>query len=191
MVRDSLVQIETDDRRLLDRIDASLGESVRRSGEWVVCRAGCTQCCLGPFAITALDALRLRRGLEGLASKDEARAERLGARVADYTSLLASLGGTDPLAHEELENLPCPVLDPATGLCDLYDARPITCRTFGPVTRTADGNLAACELCYEGATDVEMAQCVVEVDPDGLEEKLLHALGEDGMTIVARALADF
>jgi len=83
---------------------------------------------------------------------------------------------------------PCPALDPATGLCDLYDARPITCRTFGPAVRWGSEAVGACELCYAGATDEQIAQCRVEIDPDGLEAQLLDEMEDRGQTIVAFAL---
>jgi len=31
--------------------------------------------------------------------------------------------------------LPYPALDPVTGTCDLYELRPIICRTYGPPVR--------------------------------------------------------
>ena len=70
---------------------------------------------------------------------------------------------------------PCPVLDPETGLCDLYDARPMACRTFGPPVR-AEGGLGVCELCFHGATDAQIAACEMVADPDDLESKLLRKL---------------
>jgi hypothetical protein len=54
------------DRALIQIVDAALAEAARRSGEWLVCRPGCTQCCIGVFPINQLDALRLRRGLAEL-----------------------------------------------------------------------------------------------------------------------------
>ncbi len=90
-----------------------------------------------------------------------------------------------------MDDVPCPALDPHTGLCELYAARPMVCRAFGPVTRTGDGVFAACELCYDGATDEEMERCAVDIDPQGLEWDLLKALaneGARGKTIVAFAL---
>jgi Fe-S-cluster containining protein len=86
----------------------------------------------------------------------------------------------------------CPALDPATGLCELYEARPMTCRVFGPPVRTEDG-LGVCELCFQGATDEEIAACEMKPDPDDLESTLLHDLegttGARGETIVAFCLA--
>jgi len=92
-------------------------------------------------------------------------------------------------ANEE----PCPVLDPATGTCELYRSRPITCRSFGPPVRSEDG-LGVCELCFHGATDEQIAACEMEVDPDELESKLLKELadtnGWHGRTLIAFALSD-
>jgi Fe-S-cluster containining protein len=191
-----LIQIETLDRQLLAGIADTLAEAERRGGDWVVCRPGCTQCCIGPFSITALDALRLRQGLADLESADPARAERVRTRAAAYVAAIASqypgeLRDADSLPPS-MDEIPCPALDPESGWCDLYAARPITCRAFGPVTRTGEDTVAACELCYEGATDEEMVACAVEIDPEDLESELLAALdsaGVSGSTIVAYALA--
>ncbi len=87
---------------------------------------------------------------------------------------------------------PCPVLDPETGLCELYESRPMTCRVFGPPVRSEDG-LGACELCFQGASDKEIAACEMTPDPDDLESCLLKELekstGKRGDTIIAFCLA--
>jgi len=195
-----LVQIRDGDRRLLAGIAGATAEAARRSGEWLVCRPGCTQCCIGPFAITRLDALRLRDGLSALEAADPGRAERVRTRAASYVGAIAPQypgnSATGELWDEDsfpasMDDVPCPALDRDTGLCELYEARPVTCRTFGPVTHTGEETLAACELCYAGATEEEMVRCAVEIDPEGLECELLaglEALSAGGMTIVAYAL---
>ena len=71
--------------------------------------------------------------------------------------------------HGGAEEEPCPVLDPETGACDLYDARPLTCRVFGPAVRS-EGGVGACELCYVGAGDEEIAGCAVELDAGVLDD---------------------
>ncbi len=156
-------------------MDAALADTARRSGEWLVCRPGCTQCCIGVFAINQLDAERLRAGLDELRITDPARAARVLERgqasvsrlSADFPGDVASgiLWETDE-SQERFENFandePCPALDPDTGMCDLYAARPMTCRTFGPPVRSEDG-LGVCELCYHGATDEEIAACEMAV----------------------------
>lgn len=198
---DALVRIDTGDAALLQIVDAALAESARRCGPWLVCRPGCTPCCLGPFAITALDVRRLQRGLADLSARDPDRAARVRERGREAVARLSPRYPGDretgklwrdaeagdrfaALAEDE----PCPALDPDTGTCDLYAARPITCRTFGPPVRFGEGSVAVCELCFQGASDQQIADCEVDVDPGGLEAQLLDELGGDE-TIVAFALA--
>jgi len=194
------VEIDLGDRRLLEAIGASMAEAARRSGAWLACRPGCTQCCIGPFGITQLDARRLRAGLEALSAADPNRAAAVRARAEAYVATAAPVYPGDPVSGllwdqdalpESLDELPCPALDPATGCCDLYEARPVTCRTFGPATHIGEAMLGACELCYQGATEQQMMGCAVEMDPAGIENGLLDALageGLAGMTIVAYAV---
>ncbi len=129
---------------------------------------------MGPFPITPLDAIRLRRGLQELAAQDPVRASLVRDRAHAYR------GGEDEA---------CPALDPAAGTCDLYAARPITCRAFGPPVRCGSDVVGVCELCYHGATDEQIAACEVEIDPEGIESQLLADLGE-GDTTVALALCE-
>jgi Fe-S-cluster containining protein len=194
------LQILQGDRELLKIICDNMSEAARRSGAWLACKPGCTQCCMGPFTISQLDALRLREGLRALSESDPARAKAVRLRAELYVRIAAPDYPGDPVSGaladadalpDALDELPCPALDPATGLCDLYDARPITCRTFGPAVRAGDGPLGHCELCYEGTTEQQTLECAVDPDPEGVEDELVEALageGAGGMTIVAWAL---
>jgi Fe-S-cluster containining protein len=189
------------DRKLIQIVDAALADAARRSGEWLVCRPGCTQCCVGVFAINQLDAVRLRQGLADLENTNPQQAGRIRERARTSVERLSSefpgnvkTGVLDegPEADDRFAEFandePCPVLDPKTGLCDLYDARPMTCRTFGPPVRSEDG-LGVCELCFHGATDQQIAACEMVADPDDLESKVLATLEKThvrrGHTIVA------
>jgi len=170
-----------------------------------VCRPGCTQCCIGVFAINQLDAQRLRQGLEHLEMSEPVRADRVRSRAREAVVRLSAefpgdpqtgLLGEDEVFEERFDDFandePCPALDPETGNCDLYEARPMTCRTFGPPVRSEDG-LGVCELCYHGASDEEIAACEMIPDPDDLESELIQQLEKKnnlrGETIVAFALA--
>lgn len=189
------------DRELLQVVDTALEDSVRRSGSWLACRPGCTQCCIGVFAISQLDAFRLQQGLAELERHDSERAKRVRRRArAAVRRLSAGFPGdasTGVLAEDEdgfedfANHEPCPVLDPKTGMCDLYAARPMTCRVFGPPVRS-EGGLGVCELCFHGATAAQIAACELHADADELEAKLLKHLerttGKRGNTIVAFAL---
>lgn len=131
-----------------------MAEAVRKAGDWVVCRPGCCACCMGPFPVSPLDAERLRAGFVELASLDPERASAVKDRARQW-------GGADDEA--------CPALDPSTGTCDLYAARPLTCRTFGPPVRCDSGAVAICELCFVGASDEEIAAAAVELDITALD----------------------
>src|SRR5258706_896253 len=78
------------DGALIQIVDAALADAARRSGEWLVCRPGCTQCCVGVFAINQLDAVRLQHGLGELEKTDAARAGRIRTRVRSSVARLAA-----------------------------------------------------------------------------------------------------
>jgi len=195
------------DRDLVQIVDSAMAEAVRVSGAWIACKPGCTSCCIGPFPITRLDAIRLRQGLAELEARDPDRAFRVRERAREYIERIAGLFpgdaatgvlDEDPGAEEHFATLaeeePCPALDPTAGTCDLYSSRPITCRTFGPAVSWSSDALGVCELCYHGATDEQIAACTVDIDPGGLEDDLLKELeaatGRRGQTIVAFALVN-
>ncbi len=58
---------------------------------------------------------------------------------------------------------PAPSSIPPPAPADLYEHRPVVCRTFGPPMRTSEGDLATCELCFITASTEEIAAC--ELDP--------------------------
>jgi Fe-S-cluster containining protein len=188
------------DRGFIQIVDAALAEAARKSGAWLVCRPGCSECCLGPFPITQLDAERLREGLAELQAGDPARAARVRRRAGDAVARMpefaAGLAYDDAEFEARLASLPdeepCPVLDPDTGTCDLYASRPVTCRTFGPPVRWGGDAVGVCELCFAGAGDEEIAACEVELDIVDREAALVRErerlTGAKGQTLVALAL---
>jgi Fe-S-cluster containining protein len=204
------------DELLVQIIDHALADAAKRAGHYLVCRPGCAQCCIGAFSINALDADRLRRGYAALAVDDPDRFARIKHRIAAYVTRTAADFPGDPVngALDESEDgqarfedfandEACPVLDPATSTCDLYEYRPMTCRVFGPPVRAVDASedsgeesvagLGVCELCFIGASEQEIAACELIADPDNLEDTLLDRLAAEGnsmsTTTVAYALS--
>ncbi|SRR6266496_399623 len=195
------------DQALVQIMDAALADSVRRSGKWLACKPGCSQCCVGVFAINQLDAARLSHGLAALEEQDPERAARVRARSRDAVARLSSTFPGDPASgvldqskemHDRWNDFandePCPALHPEKGTCELYEFRPRPCRSFGPpVMDESENDLAVCELCFDGATDEETAQCEMHPDPNNLEPALLKELeaatGAAGETIIAWVLA--
>lgn len=194
------------DRALVREVDAVIAEGARLAARHLVCRPGCTACCIGPFDITALDAARLTAGLSELRNGEPLRAVAVVERADVAWRLLVqgfpgdAEAGTlseDDAGREQFfarhSQLACPALDPLSGLCDLYSWRPLSCRTFGGPMRAGDTLLPPCELCFREAAPGELAAATVEPDPEDREGWLLARLGRRGVapydTVVAAALA--
>jgi len=193
------MQRPAEDHELMRIMNASFESAAQRSGEWLVCRPGCTQCCHGSFAIHALDVLRLREGLVALQQSDPVLAEAMEERARQWLAKYGALFLGDPEngilgeSEEEQERFEefaneaaCPALDAATGLCAVYEWRPMTCRLFGPPVEM-EGGLGCCELCFDGAPEEALSAAVLQ-PPHEREEKILEAMGLRGETVVAYAL---
>jgi Fe-S-cluster containining protein len=102
--------------RVLDeRIDAR-ARATREEHPWWPCAAGCDHCCRSLARLPELRAPeweRLRDAIERL--PDDVRAV-VGQRARDAPA-------SSPVI--------CPLLDRERGVCLVYDARPIACRTYG------------------------------------------------------------
>jgi Fe-S-cluster containining protein len=194
-------KMERADARLLTVISEAMAEATARAGDRLACRPGCTECCHGPFPVNALDAARLRRGLEELAARDPERAAAVSTRARGQLPLLAAGFPGDVesgllVDSDEADayftrhaGLPCPVLDPETGCCDLYAHRPLSCRTFGPPVRIGDSALPPCRLCFQQSSPEEIEACRVEPDPHGVEDRMLQRFQAEDETLIAFAVA--
>jgi Fe-S-cluster containining protein len=189
------------DTQLVQIMDIALAEAARGAGEWLACRPGCTQCCHGAFAINALDAERLKAGMQVLHAADPRKAEAIEQRAKAWIAefgpdfpgdVQTGVLGTSDEEQERFEEFAndalCPALDPVSGLCDVYAWRPMTCRVFGPPVRMGTGEaLGCCELCFLGASEEEIAACEMQI-PHELEEELVDEAGGIGETVVAYAV---
>ncbi|MBX3237023.1 MAG: YkgJ family cysteine cluster protein [Nitrospiraceae bacterium] len=117
-------------------------------GNELPCRQGCSSCCIGPFPVTQLDMLELRRGLTLLPDDHRVGIQsRAAEQVAELEQAYPELR-TDPSLDgwkdqtidrlvAQFADRPCPALQ-ADGSCGVYAFRPITCRMMGVPTE-ADG----------------------------------------------------
>jgi Fe-S-cluster containining protein len=202
IARRSLLRADGD---LVDAVDAKLARAARKAPGQMACKAGCSECCIGPFPINRLDAWRLREGLADLRSLDPARADAIVERARKAVTLFRSgfpgdpetgrLGGDEGIEDQFLERhagVPCPVLDPASQTCELYAHRPLSCRIYGPPARFGGGSLPPCRLCFTTAGPEIIEANRVDPDPDGLEQAILSRLkrddGDEGETLIACAL---
>lgn len=195
---------------LIQITDAAIASSYERAGrgsglaqgEWMACRPGCHQCCIGVFPVSALDARRLREALAAapidVRKGIEVRAAASRSRLEPGFPGDASTGQlfTEAQHEEAFEDFandePCPVLDPLTGTCELYAARPVPCRTFGPPMPVEDG-YAVCELCFVGAPPEEVNRCAVDAgflrEEEHASRRHAEATGEPNPTLIAFALS--
>ena len=183
-------------------LDAALASTTARSGDWLACKPGCHQCCIGVFPISQFDAENLRAALNAapadLAAPIRVRAQAARARLTrdfpgDPTTGILFTEDHHETAFDDFANdEPCPVLDPITGTCDLYAARPVQCRTFGPPVRNEDDNLSVCELCFAGAPESEVLRCEMDQSWRPIEENLIAEAEQrthlEGPTLIAFAL---
>ena len=185
------------DARQLRILEDGLSEARMGAGDAAVCRPGCFGCCLGPFPITRQDAARLQRGLAAMKEREPDRAARIVERAAEAMLAMRegfpgdwSSGALDETrAAEELyadryQMIPCPALQLESGECELYEHRPVACRTYGLAVRIADIDLTPCCLNYTGMTpaEIEHRRMELTIEPVDGEDY------EDGQTVVAAAL---
>ncbi len=196
--------LKAEDRRLLTLVDAALDRAREAAGPHLVCQSGCTPCCFGPFAITQLDAWRLREGLRALAETEPGRAAAVRLRAAAAVARQAPAFGAgragvfateaeEERFYETFASDPCPALDPNSGACTVYAWRPVACRTYGPPVRIGGDDLPPCPLCFKGAAreEVEAARQTIDVGQveDPLTDRVERATGRLGMTTIAFAIA--
>lgn len=193
------------DAELVQIVDTALVDATARARRddgqsWLACRPGCTMCCHGVFRISTLDALRLQAALDALEARDSERALAIRSRALALISRLRSHLPGDPLsgalgpedaAWEAFADLPeadapCPVLDPLTGRCELYEGRPLTCRIFGPPVMNESG-IGICELCYVDASEADVLRGEMHLPHEALEEALNAELAPEEF-IIAWAL---
>jgi Fe-S-cluster containining protein len=163
--------------QLVQIVDAAMAEANARSGAHLACYPGCAVCCFGPFPITQLDAGRLQRGLLQLETTDPETAREIRERAANAIRQLShdfpgnAESGTLHLAPEEegafaaqYSDLACPALSPQSGMCLLYEHRPIACRTYGPPLLLNGEKLPPCPLCFKRASSEEVEDARVSLE---------------------------
>lgn len=197
----SLSRFDARDDELIEAVDTAMERAAAEAGDRWACGPGRTDCCIGPFPIDALDARRLARGMAALEQDDPERARSIRRRAEEAVEQLREdfpgepetgilNGDVDELLDscDWHEDLPCPVLDPETGHCDLYRWRPLVCRTFGPPLRVHEETWKACPYCFRGDTPR------VEIDQQNRFGELCREVEETtpgaGETFVAFAVHD-
>jgi uncharacterized protein len=159
---------------LQSRVDELCGRTAARFDSQISCRPGCDACCRH-LSIFAVEAAALKQALCALPDPD-----------ADFIRRKAELAGPEA---------PCPLLH--NGLCLLYRARPIICRTHGlPLLISRDGE-SGVDFCPENFRELSSIPGSAVIDLDRLNATLtainalfLHAFPGPERLTVAQALLD-
>jgi Fe-S-cluster containining protein len=114
-----------------------------RYSENVRCEKGCSDCCHALFDLTLVEAMRVNAAFnERFKGKDRTRvlkradeADRLVHRLKRdaFKAVKDGKNAQDILLEMAKVRVRCPLLDD-DGLCEMYDARPVTCRIYGVPT---------------------------------------------------------
>jgi Fe-S-cluster containining protein len=200
------VQVVAGDETLVEEFDAAVCSAETRAAGHLMCRIGCTSCCIGLFDITALDAARIARGAAALSRVEPEAANAIRRRAqVQWCEVEADFPG-DPRSRILGENenqrseffarhddAPCPALDPQSRACLLYAWRPLSCRSFGLPVRCGSQLLPPCPLNFTAAGEEEVAAAIVEPDPEDREGALLAEAQGCGVaaadTIICAVLA--
>ena len=134
-------------RDILDRADAHFAGVMQAQPQNLQCGAGCSLCCYGLFEIGSGDVPVIA---EGLAALHPQRRKKIIRRAKDILaqSQHPNLRECSPEEKEAFfdrtQSTPCPNLGP-DGLCEMYEHRPLVCRTFGLPLR--DGRTYVGDIC--------------------------------------------
>jgi Fe-S-cluster containining protein len=109
-------------QNLDEQIECSV-QAIRAERDWWLCRRGCDHCCrhlAHPPEMSLAEWERVDRAVGHLPNSIQAEiSQRIDALLQQIVQ--QSL----PTA------VPCPYLDEREGVCQIYDFRPIACRTYG------------------------------------------------------------
>jgi len=196
-------------RKLLVRASELFSEraGALRPGE-LSCRKGCFGCCVGLFALPVPEALAVRDAWRSLPEAEKAEIARRAERaVAQSGSLFpgdAEAGLLDPgrddaaedRYFESVADVVCPLLELPSGRCRVYDARPVTCRTYGlPVKAGGALSEPACPLNFVGAPPGRSVEAAIDarnllaLDQTIAEEATAAGLPGGAETTLAHVLA--
>ncbi len=145
-------------KRILQHADEFFNSIAASQAKNVTCRRGCSLCCYGLFEIGSADVPVIA---DGLAALHPMRRKKIIRRAIEIIaeSRHPNLRGCSPVDKEKFFNrtasVPCPALS-ESGECQIYESRPLVCRTFGLPLREGDRYIGdVCELNFNDAPQEE------------------------------------
>lgn len=136
-------------KQILDRADQHFAAVIESQPRNLQCGKGCSLCCYGLFEIGSGDVPLIAEGLEKLHPMRRRKIIRKALEIVE-SSAHPNLRECPPEEKEAFfdrtQGTPCPNLD-ENGACQMYEHRPLVCRTFGLPLRDGKKFLGdVCEL---------------------------------------------
>ena len=170
MDRATLDALLADYRQLIAKVDAHVAGVVAACADQLACKPGCSSCCRH-LTVTAVEAFALAGALR----------ERPSGEVERLRALAAAAAG----------DMDCPLL--AGGLCQLYAARPLICRTHGLPLLVEDEAGQRVDFCPLNFTAAESLPSSLVLDLEKLNtllalvnRRFLEGLAAAGTDLPAR-----
>lgn len=129
-----------------------------------VCQEGCAHCCYTTVFASTPEIIRIADHLAATRSEEELA--RLRERAAEAAKKVRDLD----LDARAKAQVPCPLLDVASGKCTAYDVRPVPCRAYH------SGDVTVCKKAF----DAGEANPIVPINP--VLFHVAHAYGFGMMT---------
>ncbi len=130
---------------LLEKLDAFFRRVLERYGAEMRCAPGCTDCCQRSLCLFPFEVERMLNAAERLSGDRQEGIVQRARRAAD-----------DPGAA-------CPFL--CEGLCLIYEARPVICRTHGlPMLVEGEESLSMCVYNLKNLNRLD-GDCVLDLGP--------------------------
>jgi Fe-S-cluster containining protein len=143
-------------RRILERADRFFGAVVQQQPQNLQCGRGCSLCCHGLFEIGSGDVPVIAEGLGRLHPARRGKIIRRARQIMEssaHPNLRECAPEEKHAFFDRTASTPCPNLSDA-GECQIYDSRPLVCRTFGLPVRDDEVYIGdVCELNFTEATE--------------------------------------
>jgi Fe-S-cluster containining protein len=175
---------------LVQEVDRAIGRVQETHADRIRCRQGCADCCSAVFDLTLVEAFYLNAHYHWELSEEARtalteRAETADRRFYQIKHKLHRMRLREGKTDQELlwylaeQRVRCPLLN-ASGSCDLYAFRPITCRVYG-IPAAIQGEPRIC-----GLSGFESGRAYPTVNLDRIHERLFSLsrvlLEEAGVT---------
>lgn len=142
-------------RDVLDDADRHFSETIQAQPEQMQCGKGCSSCCYGLFEVSSSDVALLVDALEALPTQQQSALIERALKIVEssqHPNIREIDEDEKDAFFDRTSATPCPALS-SEGACQIYENRPLVCRTFGLPIRDGSTYIGdICDLNFKSAT---------------------------------------